>query len=81
MNTQLKSSAEKRRLKEQKILVNAGSDPKQKNYFFQRKSQMLTRSSSIEDKVPNVIISTESEVKLIINYNNLISILLSIDYL
>jgi len=67
MNTKLKSGAEKRHLKEQQMLLKAGSDPKQKKLFF---SKVITNynsnvSSSTED-VTNGIISSESKVKLII---------------
>lgn len=67
MNTKLKSGAEKRRLKEQQMLLKAGSDPKQKKLFF---SKVITNdnsnvSFSNENKVTNGIISSESKVKLI----------------
>lgn len=66
MNTKLKSGAEKRRLKEQQMLL-AGSDPKQKKIIF---SKVITNdnsnvSFSNENKVTNGIISSESKVKLI----------------
>lgn len=67
MNTKLKSGAEKRRLKEQQMLLKAGSDPKQKKIIF---SKVITNdnsnvSFSNENKVTNGIISSESKVNLI----------------
>lgn len=50
------------------MLVKAGSDPKQKKLLFSKKITNVNSnvSSSNEAQVTNVLISSESEVKLII---------------
>lgn len=53
MSTKIKCGAEKRRIKERAMLIQAGSDPKQKKLSFIKEE---------------VIVSSESEVRLI-NYN------------
>lgn len=51
MNSKIKCGAEKRRLKEKAMLIQAGSDPKQKKLSFLKIDE---------------VVSSESEVRLII---------------
>ena len=68
MSTKLKSGSEKRRLKDQKMLVKTGSDPKQKKLSFLKEVEITNVNSNDfsgflnEDKVT---ISSESEVDII----------------
>jgi len=71
MSIKLKSGSEKRLLKDQKMLVKAGSDPKQKKLSFSKEVNITNVNSNVfsvfsnEDKVT---ISSESEVGIIILY-------------
>lgn len=65
MSTKLKSGSEKRRLKEKKMLVQAGSDPKQMKLSFSNEINIINvyPRSLNEDKVT---VSSEFEVRLIV---------------
>jgi len=65
MSSKLKSGSEKRRLKEKKMLVQAGSDPKQMKLSFSNEINIINvyPRSLNEDKV---IVSSEFEVRLIV---------------
>lgn len=65
MSTKLKSGSEKRRLKEKKMLVQAGSDPKQMKLAFSNEINIINVYPRClnEDKVT---VSSEFEVRLIV---------------